>query len=145
VLESTRTSVDAFGDNASTIGAEEFTFDDEVVNTRAYRRALAFASSKRRVEKTIQGGRRGLSPVQTTDDDGVSVISAFATPTSSWTIKKKFSFSLVGWKSIGKTGKPLSISSPTNMLHVTHVHFNTETGHFEVWVLHNLQMIAHPF
>jgi len=46
ILDSRRTAASVFGDNGSTIGGAEFAFDDAVINSKIYRRAMALAQAQ---------------------------------------------------------------------------------------------------
>jgi hypothetical protein len=66
----------AFLDGSSTIGSAEFDFDDDVVNSTVYRRAMAAAkqhsSTRRKVKSVVEGDLIDLSEVESDDDTEIA-------------------------------------------------------------------------
>lgn len=71
IISSTRSVEEMFNDASSTLGAEEFTFDDEVVNSKAYRRVLAAARNHHPKEPT--SGPSNIQQSLYAHDDEVAV------------------------------------------------------------------------
>lgn len=111
ILGVQRSAKTIFGDASSTIGGMEFAFDDSVVNSKAYRRAMAMAqavvSKQYLTEKTTS-----MTDIRNIPEDGVispePVSKPIAEPLTFWYPSPAILYPL--WKSTARKSYSTALS-----------------------------------